>query len=216
MYPGKTNSPETRLAEAVTDVATTIRVLDASVLPAAPNVMTLGRGATAETVRYPTDAVANVFSDVVRAHDGTASAWDANTPVARRFTADDFDALQDNITDLDGRIPTELSDFTDCEITTPTEGQFLRVNASGVVVNETVDGGTGEFLDVVGTAANSDLLDGMEAAEFAYSDLSNVDLTGLAAGDLLYFNGTVLVRLALGSNGQVLKSNGTAPYWSAP
>jgi hypothetical protein len=40
----------------------------------------------------------------------------------------------------------------------------------------------------------------------------------VAAGDIFYWNGTTLVRLAKGSAGQVLTMNGgaTAPEWATP
>lgn len=44
------------------------------------------------------------------------------------------------------------------------------------------------------------------------------NLAGLtyATGDLLYYNGTVLTNLGVGTNGQGLTSNGTIPGWSTP
>ncbi|MFU8796503.1 MAG: hypothetical protein ACNA7X_04335 [Dehalococcoidia bacterium] len=40
-------------------------------------------------------------------------------------------------------------------------------------------------------------------------------ITGLVAGDIVYFDGTNLVRLPIGTAGQTLKVNGaaTAPEW---
>lgn len=48
-------------------------------------------------------------------------------------------------------------------------------------------------------------------------NISNLVVTSAAAGDVLYHNGTNLVRLAIGTAGQVLTVNGgaTAPEWAA-
>lgn len=99
-------------------------------------------------------------------------------------------------------------------IDTPLDDQFLRYN--GVAwVNESVSGGTGEYLDATGTAVNSDALDGLHAAELAEVDLHNIEITGQAEGDLLYYNGTQWVRLAKGAVGTTLrmKADGSIPEW---
>lgn len=50
----------------------------------------------------------------------------------------------------------------------------------------------------------------------AASDLSDVDLTGIAAGAVLYYDGTNIVNLGIGTADQVLtvNSGATAPEWS--
>ena len=51
MYPAQANSPETSLSGALTAAGTTVNVVDGSVLPEAPNLLTIGAdGSTAETV----------------------------------------------------------------------------------------------------------------------------------------------------------------------
>ncbi|HRP02967.1 MAG TPA: hypothetical protein PLE30_10015 [Candidatus Kapabacteria bacterium] len=45
-------------------------------------------------------------------------------------------------------------------------------------------------------------------------DGTKINLSGNATGDMMYYDGTDWVRLALGANNQVLSSNGTAPTWS--
>ena len=55
MYPAQANSPETSLSGALTAAGTTVNVVDGSVLPEAPNLLTIGAdGSTAETVLMPT------------------------------------------------------------------------------------------------------------------------------------------------------------------
>ena len=44
MYAPQNNGPHTALAEAINAAQTDITVVDASVLPAAPNVLTIGTG----------------------------------------------------------------------------------------------------------------------------------------------------------------------------
>ena len=50
----------------------------------------------------------------------------------------------------------------------------------------------------------------------AFDDLTDVSVSGQAAGDVLYFNGTNWIRLAKGTAGQALKMNAgaTAPEWA--
>jgi hypothetical protein len=46
-------------------------------------------------------------------------------------------------------------------------------------------------------------------------NLGGTNITSYTAGDLLYATGsTTLTKLPVGTNSQVLKSNGTAPYWT--
>jgi hypothetical protein len=49
------------------------------------------------------------------------------------------------------------------------------------------------------------------------TDNGGTGLNGYTAGDMLYYtSGTALSKLAIGTNGYILTSNGTAPTWSAP
>ena len=101
MYPGMVNSPEVTLTSLINDTVTTIEVTGSiSKLPAAPNMFVIGTGEDAETVYYPTDAVANVFTFVTRGFQGVAKQWDAGTVISRNFTAYDYDTLRTNITTL--------------------------------------------------------------------------------------------------------------------
>lgn len=52
MFPAVANSPATELTAALTDIATTVSVLDASKLPDAPNIATIGVDESAETIKY--------------------------------------------------------------------------------------------------------------------------------------------------------------------
>lgn len=58
---------------------------------------------------------------------------------------------------------------------------------------------------------------GFDFAKILRTDAS-ISLTGvssLVAGDMLYFNGTNLVEISVGSSGQTLKLNSTTPTWTS-
>ncbi|WFR64316.1 phage tail protein [Paenibacillus amylolyticus] len=103
MYPAAANSRQTELAAAINDTQTSFTVLDGSVLPPAPNQLTLGTDESAETILY-TGKSGNDITGVTRGFEGTAKSWVAGTKMARYFTAYDHDTFQDNITDLDQRL----------------------------------------------------------------------------------------------------------------
>ena len=123
MYPAQANSPETSLSGALTAAGTTVNVVDGSVLPEAPNLLTIGAdSSTAETVLM-TAKNGNVLT-VTRAQNGTtARAWSAGDVIARYFTAADQTAMQENIKKLnEGKAEKAAS---------PTAGHFAGLDASG-------------------------------------------------------------------------------------
>lgn len=123
MYPAQANSPETSLSGALTAAGTTVNVVDGSVLPEAPNLLTIGAdGSTAETVLM-TAKNGNVLT-VTRAQNGTtARAWSAGDVIARYFTAADQTAIQENIKKLnEGKAEKAAS---------PTAGHFAGLDSSG-------------------------------------------------------------------------------------
>lgn len=110
MYPGQVNSPVTELSAAINNVVTTIALLDASILPVAPNLAVIGQGDTAETILY-TGKAGNNLTGVTRGFQGTARAWNAGIKVARYFTAYDYDTLRGNIGDHETRLAAAESDI---------------------------------------------------------------------------------------------------------
>ena len=123
MYPAQANSPETSLSGALTAAGTTVNVVDGSVLPEAPNLLTIrADGSTAETVLM-TAKNGNVLT-VTRAQNGTtARAWSAGDVIARYFTAADQTAMQENIKRLNnGKAEKAAS---------PVAGNFAGLDASG-------------------------------------------------------------------------------------
>ena len=123
MYPAQANSPETSLSGALTAAGTTVNVVDGSVLPEAPNLLTIGAdGSTAETVLM-TAKNGNVLT-VTRAQNGTtARAWSAGDVIARYFTAADQTAMQENI--------KKLNESKAEKAASPTAGNFAGLDSSG-------------------------------------------------------------------------------------
>lgn len=102
MYPAKNNSPATELAAPLESSGTVMTVVDASVLPAAPNLAVIGSSDNAEIVLCT--AISGNTVTIVRGQNGTTpGTWSAGTPVARNFTAMDHEAFRENILDLEQR-----------------------------------------------------------------------------------------------------------------
>lgn len=175
MYPAQANSPETSLSGALTAAGTTVNVVDGSVLPEAPNLLTIGAdGSTAETVLM-TAKNGNVLT-VTRAQNGTtARAWSAGDVIARYFTAADQTAMQENIKKLnEGKAEKAAS---------PTAGHFAGLDASG---NPTDSGKKpGDFAAASHThTEKADKVSSATAGHFAGLDSSgNLTDSGKKPGD---------------------------------
>ena len=175
MYPAQANSPETSLSGALTAAGTTVNVVDGSVLPEAPNLLTIGAdGSTAETVLM-TAKNGNVLT-VTRAQNGTtARAWSAGDVIARYFTAADQTAMQENIKKLnEGKAEKAAS---------PTAGHFAGLDASG---NPTDSGKKpGDFAAASHTHTDkADKVKSATAGHFAGLDSSgNLTDSGKKPGD---------------------------------
>ena len=175
MYPAQANSPETSLSGALTAAGTTVNVVDGSVLPEAPNLLTIGAdGSTAETVLM-TAKNGNVLT-VTRAQNGTtARAWSAGDVIARYFTAADQTAMQENIKKLnEGKAEKAAS---------PTAGNFAGLDSSG---NPTDSGKKpGDFAAASHThTGKADKVKNVTAGHFAGLDSSgNLTDSGKKPGD---------------------------------
>ena len=182
MYPAQANSPETSLSGALTAAGTTVNVIDGSVLPEAPNLLTIGAdGSTAETVLM-TAKNGNVLT-VTRAQNGTtARAWSAGDVIARYFTAADQTAMQENIKKLnEGKAEKAAS---------PTAGNFAGLDASG---NPTDSGKKpGDFAAASHThTGKADKVKSATAGNFAGLDSSgNLTDSGKKPGDFAAANHT--------------------------
>lgn len=117
MYAPQANSPTTSTTASLSSSATSVTVLDASVLPAAPTLLVLGGDTSnAETVLC-TAKNSNTLT-ITRGVEGSARAWDSATSVGRLFTAKDLKTVQDNITALNtGK--AESSDVPTASTSTP-------------------------------------------------------------------------------------------------
>ena len=175
MYPAQANSPETSLSGALTAAGTTVNVVDGSVLPEAPNLLTIGAdGSTAETVLM-TAKNGNVLT-VTRAQNGTtARAWSAGDVIARYFTAADQTAMQENIKKRnEGKAEKPSS---------PTAGHFAGLDSSG---NLTDSGKKpGDFAAASHThTGKADKVSSPTADDFAALDSSgNLKDSGKKPGD---------------------------------
>ena len=175
MYPAQAHSPETSLSGALTAAGTTVNVVDGSVLPEAPNLLTIGAdGSTAETVLM-TAKNGNVLT-VTRAQNGTtARAWSAGDVIARYFTAADQTAMQENIKKLnEGKAEKAAS---------PTAGNFAGLDSSG---NPTDSGKKpGDFAAASHThTGKADKVKSATAGNFAGLDSSgNLTDSGKKPGD---------------------------------
>ena len=105
MFPGLVNSPETTTTTSISAVDTQIGILDISRIPRdLPNLLVLGSGTNAETVKVTAIDDGTSVITVVRAFQGIAKDWLAGTVIARNFTAYDYDTLRTNVLDLNDQI----------------------------------------------------------------------------------------------------------------
>ncbi|WP_315370867.1 phage tail protein [Paenibacillus xylanexedens] len=142
MYPAAVNSRQTELAQAIDDTQTSFTVLDGSVLPLAPNLLTLGTDESAETVLY-TGLSENEVTGVTRGFESTAKTWAAGVKLARYFTAYDHDTFRENIADLDERLnnipapqDASLTDKGIVQLSNEVDGDSEEMAATEKAVND--------------------------------------------------------------------------------
>lgn len=149
MYPAINNSPVSTLAQAITATATEIELVDASVLPAAPNLVTIGTDETAELVLY-TAVSSNRLTGCTRGFNSTtAKQWAVGTKVYRCYTAYDHDTFRKNILDLDANAvkgvklgTTELSKDSSNKVSIPINqaGGALVLDSDGLIAPAYIPG----------------------------------------------------------------------------
>ncbi len=100
MYDAVINSPNSQLANAIDDTQVTFDVVDGSILPDAPNRLTIGYDKDNPETVLLTLKVGNTLT-VSRGLEGSARAWDGGTQLARVFTAGDYAAMKVNIEELE-------------------------------------------------------------------------------------------------------------------
>lgn len=126
MYPAVVNSPVTELASPIDDTQDTISLVNAYVLPAAPNLAVIGNGENAETILY-TGVDGNDLTGVTRGFQGTAAAWVAGAKVARYFTAYDHNTFKTNIEDHENRITGTEAQLAQNQSQQATIAQGLQI-----------------------------------------------------------------------------------------
>ena len=101
MYAGKINSPRTNLVVGIDNSQTSFDVVDASVLPSAPNILTIGiETLSPETILY-TSKTGNTIGGCTRGFQGVAQGWTVSNYIARTFTEYDYAAMTNNINEVD-------------------------------------------------------------------------------------------------------------------
>lgn len=124
MYKPQNNGPHTELAATINAGQTSITVTNASVLPEAPNVLTIGTEEDAELVEV--QSITGNILTVQRGFNGTtAKAWDAGTWIYRGITAQDIEELQE-------RTKKIVKTLTDAAFEALIAAEFAALYASGV------------------------------------------------------------------------------------
>ena len=101
MFKPQAGSPSTDLSADITDSDKKIPLIDASVLPDGPNIVTLSANDQFESVIYQSkDEANNKLIEVTRGIEGTAQSWASGTEVARNFTARDLETIQSLLREL--------------------------------------------------------------------------------------------------------------------
>ncbi|WP_339814514.1 hypothetical protein [Paenibacillus sp. FSL R5-0928] len=153
MYPAIANSPGTELSAALTAAATTIAVVDATKLPAAPNVFTIGTDESSETILY-TGKSGNSLTGCTRGFDGTTpKAWAIGSKVARYYTAYDHEAFRKNLTDLSGVTSESTTD-----VILSAGQQILNATKNARLQGLKIQGRT--LIDLLGGAGSGESLVG--------------------------------------------------------
>lgn len=140
MYAPIANSPSTVINISLGIDDTTITLVDASVLPPAPNICTIGYNTSSpETILYPTNPVDNMLSGVTRGFQGTPQAWPSESSVARAFTAYDYSSVIENLSELQGLCSTGLISGGSLTINATDSTKFDLSAGTGIIVDNYTD-----------------------------------------------------------------------------
>jgi len=117
MFKPQAGSPSSELASGIDDEVTVIEVDDVSILPDAPNILTMVDGDSFETIIYQeVDEETNELRQVTRAVEGTAQSWEAGQEIARLITAQDIDILQNRLSALIDYLGVSTEDYTEIKL----------------------------------------------------------------------------------------------------
>ena len=225
LYTAQTNSPSTTLASAAAANATTLSLANGSVFSglALPNLLTLGyTQANSETVLVT--AISGDTATVERGVDGTATDWAVDTPVARVFTAKDWNDMITEKADATS-VPSATTTSPKMDGTAavgsetawakgdhvhPTDtSRQAKITASGILKG---DGNGGVSAAVSGTDYQAPLTAGTDYISPPSSPSS---------GNVLTYNGSAWAASApsyvpsqSGYSGKFLTTNGSAASWA--
>ena len=117
MFAPQAGSPSAELASGIDAEANVIEVDDVTILPDAPNILTMTDGDSFETVIYQeVDAGTNELRQVTRGVQGTAQSWGTGQEIARLMTAQDVQVLQDNVSGLIDYLGVSTEDYTEIKL----------------------------------------------------------------------------------------------------
>lgn len=186
MYKPQNNGPHTMLAATINASQVSITVENASILPDAPNVLTIGTEEDAELVKLESKT-GNILS-VTRGFNGTTpKAWDSGAWIYRAITAQDIEELQERTKKIVKTLTAAEFEALTTEGKAALFASGVRVlavegdlypddNRYGYIINQ--DGTTaplsdphalkrGESVARADVAANAEMLGGMLPSEFA-------------------------------------------------
>lgn len=186
MYKPQNNGPHTTLAATINATQASITVENASILPDAPNVLTIGTEEDAELVKLESKT-GNILS-VTRGFNGTTpKAWDSGVWIYRAITAQDIEELQERTKKIVKTLTAAEFEALTTEGKAALFASGVRViaveddldpddNRYGYIINQ--DGTTaqlsdpnalhrGESVARAEVAANAEMLGGMLPSEFA-------------------------------------------------
>ena len=137
MFKPQAGSPSTELSADIKDSDKEIPIIDASVLPDGPNIVTLAANDQFESIIYQSkDETNNNLMGLTRGVEGTARSWVSGTEVARNFTARDLKTMQFLIQELFYDSNYTRSDGVALAEKTMYDGYYT---SEGSILTETTD-----------------------------------------------------------------------------
>lgn len=121
---------------------------------------------------------------------------------------------------LTSDLPANLDDLDDVTLTTPSDGDVLTYDSGSSAWVNSAGGGSGysdeQAQDAVGAMVADGTSVGLTYTDATPSLVANIKIASEAQGDIIYHNGTQWTRLAAGTSGQVLQTQGTGanPTWA--
>ena len=195
MYKGLVNSPETTITNDISNTDTLIYVLDDSRVPDdLPNLMTIGTGTNAETIKVVSKDGSAIT--VVRGFQGVAKAWNAGSIIARNFTEYDYNALMENINTL-----REDTDTNEQDLKSHKDDGAQHAKTARFVIGTSTAGWTAKDCDYLCDGTSDQV------------EINNA-ITALSAsgGEIIILNGTynITAKINVNKNNVSIRGNGNA------